>query len=235
MAPAYRALAAAEQVAEGFFIDSPNPDATTESRLTHLWNARRNTTHGFNNNAEILAEHSGRLPADIVLVPTVYLLDIIDRQTASPGAHTANLRQCLMSPKNMTKPSCIDPLELGQRVMAILHTGRRTATYKLATLSALIDYCEQNAPLDDPCASIDVPIDDLADRVIEMYWRQVEPLDDGRLLHQSSESATILNGGQGASRPCRRAQPPPVPLPEQRQRYGSPKSMKSPVATCEES
>ena len=26
-----------------------------------------------------------------------------------------------------------------------------------------------------------------------MYWRQVQPLDDGRLLHQSSESATILN------------------------------------------
>jgi hypothetical protein len=35
----------------------------------------------FNNNAEILAEHSGRLPADIVLVPMVYLLDILtDRQ-----------------------------------------------------------------------------------------------------------------------------------------------------------
>jgi hypothetical protein len=88
--------------------------------------------------------------------------------------------------------NCIDPLELGKRVMSILHTGRRTATYKLATLSALIAYCEQYAPLDDPCTSIDVHIDDLADRVIEMYWRQLEPLNDGRLLHQSSESAKIL-------------------------------------------
>ena len=78
----------------------------------------------------------------------------------------------------MTTTSCIDPLELGKRVMSILHTGRRTATYKLATLSALIEYCEQYAPLDDPCASIDVPVDDLADRVIKMYWRQVEPLAD---------------------------------------------------------
>ncbi|MCW2653986.1 MAG: hypothetical protein JWR32_4962 [Mycobacterium sp.] len=34
MAPAYRALAAAEQVADEFFVSSPNPDATTESRLT---------------------------------------------------------------------------------------------------------------------------------------------------------------------------------------------------------
>lgn len=81
MAPAYRALAAAEQVADEFFIASPNPDATVESRLQQLWTARRNTTHGFNNNAEILAEHTGRLPSDIVLVPTVYLLDILtDRQ-----------------------------------------------------------------------------------------------------------------------------------------------------------
>lgn len=81
MAAAYRALTAATQVADEFFIPGPNPDATTESRLQQLWNARRNTTHGFNNNAEILAEHSGRLPADIVLVPMVYLLDILtDRQ-----------------------------------------------------------------------------------------------------------------------------------------------------------
>lgn len=81
MAPAYRALAAAEQVADEFIVDSSNPDATTESRLRKLWNARRNTTHGFDANAEILAEHSGRLPADIVLVPMVYLLDIVtDRQ-----------------------------------------------------------------------------------------------------------------------------------------------------------
>jgi hypothetical protein len=81
VAPAYRALAAAEQVADEFTVPSPNPDATTESRLRKLWNALRNTTHGFNDNAEILAEHSCRLPADIVLVPMVYLLDILtDRQ-----------------------------------------------------------------------------------------------------------------------------------------------------------
>jgi len=81
MAPAYRALAAADPVADEFVVPSPNPDATTESRLRKLWNARRNTTHGFDANAEILAEHSGRLPADIVLVPMVYLLDIVtDRQ-----------------------------------------------------------------------------------------------------------------------------------------------------------
>lgn len=33
----------------------------------------------------------------------------------------------------------VDPLLLGQRVVAVLETGMRTATYKLATLMALID------------------------------------------------------------------------------------------------
>ena len=34
-----------------------------------------------------------------------------------------------------------DPLLLGQRVVAILETGQRDETYKLATLMALIDHC----------------------------------------------------------------------------------------------
>ena len=36
----------------------------------------------------------------------------------------------------------VDPLLLGQRVVAVLETGMRTATYKLATLMALIDQCD---------------------------------------------------------------------------------------------
>lgn len=81
--PAHRALTAAEQVSDEFFIASPDPGATVESRLRSFWNARRNTVHGYNTNAnaEILAEHTGRLPADIVLTPMIYLLDILtDRQ-----------------------------------------------------------------------------------------------------------------------------------------------------------
>jgi hypothetical protein len=77
-------LAAAEQTADGFFVRSPNPDATNDSRLLRLWNARRNPTHGFGGDAEILADHSGLLPADVVLVPMVYLLDLLtDREGAT--------------------------------------------------------------------------------------------------------------------------------------------------------
>ena len=39
-----------------------------------------------------------------------------------------------------------DPLLLGQRVVAILETGQRDATYKLATLMALIEHCIENLP-----------------------------------------------------------------------------------------
>jgi hypothetical protein len=40
----------------------------------------------------------------------------------------------------------VDPLALGQRVVAVLETGARTARYKLATLMALIDYSVEHLP-----------------------------------------------------------------------------------------
>ncbi|GAB4906929.1 HNH endonuclease domain-containing protein [Mycobacterium avium subsp. hominissuis] len=76
----------------------------------------------------------------------------------------------------MLEKSPIDPLLLGQRVVVILETGRRTATYKLAVLVALIDYSVEHLP-ETSTASIDVPLNDLADRIIEMYWRQVVPFE----------------------------------------------------------
>lgn len=85
----------------------------------------------------------------------------------------------------------IDPLLLGQRVVAILETGLRTATYKLAALMALIDFCIENLPTetDDP---LPVPIPDLAHRVLAIYWRQIRHFD-GRELHQSTQpKARIL-------------------------------------------
>lgn len=79
----------------------------------------------------------------------------------------------------------IDPLLLGQRVVAILETGLRTATYKLATITALIDQCIEHLP-DDPGAPLTVPIPELAHRVLEIYWLQVRPFD-GRELRQSTQ------------------------------------------------
>jgi hypothetical protein len=85
----------------------------------------------------------------------------------------------------------IDPLLLGQRVVAILETGLRTATYKLATLTALIDQCIEHLP-DTPDAPLTVPIPDLAHRVLEIYWRQVRPFDCHELRQSTQPRARIL-------------------------------------------
>lgn len=87
----------------------------------------------------------------------------------------------------------IDPLLLGQRVVAILETGLRAATYKLATLMALVDHCIEHLP-DNPGDTLRVPIRDLAHRVLAIYWRQVRPFEGRHELRQSyGSSARILN------------------------------------------
>ncbi|GAA2531816.1 HNH endonuclease [Mycolicibacterium diernhoferi] len=87
-------------------------------------------------------------------------------------------------------PDAVDPLLLGQRVVAVLETGLRTATYKLATLMALIDHCIEHLP-DDPAAARTVPIPDLAHRVLELYWRQVRPFEGHELRQSTGERARI--------------------------------------------
>jgi hypothetical protein len=79
----------------------------------------------------------------------------------------------------------IDPLALGQRVVGVLETGRRTATYRLATLTALVDYCVEYLP-ENPDDALTVPIISLAELVLETYWRQVAPLQGYGQLSQSN-------------------------------------------------
>lgn len=87
-------------------------------------------------------------------------------------------------------PDSIDPLLLGQRVVAILETGVRVATYKLATLMALIDHCIENLP-EHPANQLAVPISDLAHRVLQLYWRQVRPFEGHDLRQSSGEKERI--------------------------------------------
>ena len=83
-----------------------------------------------------------------------------------------------------------DPLLLGQRVVAILETGLRTATYKLATLMALIEHCIENMP-EQAHDVLLVPIPDLAHRVLEIYWQQVRPFEGQKLRQSTQTSARI--------------------------------------------
>lgn len=91
----------------------------------------------------------------------------------------------------MVDGDAADPLLLGQRVVAILETGLRTATYKLATLMALIEHCIENLPA-NPDDTLRVPIHDLAHRVLGIYWRQVRPFDGHELRQSTQPRARIL-------------------------------------------
>ncbi|WP_197379953.1 HNH endonuclease [Mycolicibacterium mengxianglii] len=83
-----------------------------------------------------------------------------------------------------------DPLVLGQRVVAILETGLRVATYKLATLMALLEHCVENLP-EHHADELVVPIPELAHRVLDIYWPQIRPFD-GRELRQSNDGRSRI-------------------------------------------
>lgn len=87
-------------------------------------------------------------------------------------------------------PLTVDPLTLGQRLVAVLEDGRRTATYKLAVLMALLDLAVESVP-EDPDAAVDIDLDELTTRVIELYWRQLRPLD-GHRLRQSNDGRGVI-------------------------------------------
>ena len=67
-----------------------------------------------------------------------------------------------------------DTATFAQRLLALLDEGRRTATYKLATLLSLLDCCvsESDASGRAPEA---IPIRGLAERVVALYWPQTRP------------------------------------------------------------
>lgn len=116
-------------------------------------------------------------------------------RTSSP---TASIRVRIMRVCNQTAEIrhrrlavADDPLLLGQRVVAILETGLRTATYKLATLMALIEHSIENLPT-QPTDPLEVPIADLAHRVLGIYWQQVRPFDGRELCQSTQPRARIL-------------------------------------------
>lgn len=77
----------------------------------------------------------------------------------------------------------VDPLLLEDRILAIIERGRRTTTYKLATLAALIDHCVERPP-NCRSESAEIPIRELSLRVIDIYRPQVAPFE-GYELAQS--------------------------------------------------
>lgn len=87
-----------------------------------------------------------------------------------------------------------DPLGFAQMLLSLIDEGRKTTTYKLAVLMALIDACAAGTDADGNAARR-ICTRDLARRVMALYWPQVRsnPLAPaGGVLRQGTSSATIL-------------------------------------------
>ncbi len=77
-----------------------------------------------------------------------------------------------------------DQLDVVERVLQLLQEGRRSSTYKLAVLVALMDLCvERTDALGWPPTMLTTR--QVAEKVIALYWPQVRPWGDARALMQN--------------------------------------------------
>ncbi len=87
-----------------------------------------------------------------------------------------------------------DALAFAQLLLNLLDEGRRTATYKLAVLLALIDCCAVGTDASGTAPDV-VATRDLARRVLELYWPQVRddalPAGSAVVLRQSSQPRAV--------------------------------------------
>lgn len=77
-----------------------------------------------------------------------------------------------------------------RKVSYILQHGRRTTTYKLATMSAIIDFVASRRP-SGSTTTLAVPLAELAYRVTALYWDQLRPFD-GAVLKQSAHTQSRI-------------------------------------------
>ena len=85
-----------------------------------------------------------------------------------------------------------DALRFAERLLALLDATRYSATYKLATLLALIDVTAEHTAADGT-APATISARDVSRRVIELYWPQAvpygaAPLGEPRVLSQAPQN-----------------------------------------------
>lgn len=96
----------------------------------------------------------------------------------APGTAVAD------SPAEAALGQHLESGELIQRVLSLLDDGRRAATYKPALLLALVELCLERA---DGSGSLTLPLSDVADRVMALYWPHSRPYSPtGEVLRQST-------------------------------------------------
>ena len=98
----------------------------------------------------------------------------------------------LDSPIESRLGETIDSSALIQRVLAVLDEGRRSATYKPALLLALVELAVERV---DGLAALELPLADIADKVMELYWPQTRPHDaaEGTLRQATTRASRIVD------------------------------------------
>ena len=87
-------------------------------------------------------------------------------------------------------PTAQTQLEFLGNLQRILNEGSFVATYKYALIRVLADLSIERTPAAD--GSLKLPLEDLAERFIEIYWRQAAPFRDRRTLVQSTGNQASL-------------------------------------------
>ena len=88
-----------------------------------------------------------------------------------------------------TRPSPADQIRFIANIERILSEGSFVATYKYALLVALVELAIERG--DDSNRELALPIQDIADKFAELYWRQATPYEanvasgTGLVLHQN--------------------------------------------------
>lgn len=83
-----------------------------------------------------------------------------------------------------------------ERLLEVIDVGRRTATYKLAVLLAILDLCFRRSAEDGTAPKL-LHTRDVAEMVAHLYWPQVRPFAHGgnavELRQIAGSSASIVN------------------------------------------
>lgn len=143
-----------------------------------------------------------RVPAEAsTLTAELSLTSHVPPKVPSPNVRASIMRdahnEAIGSVDVTISASTADSELLYRRVVALLQQGVRTATYKLATMTALVEFSAENVNKPGKDVHLSVPISDLAQRVIALYWTQVRPFE-GRVLKQSTQSSSrVLDGVLG--------------------------------------
>lgn len=88
-------------------------------------------------------------------------------------------------------PDAADRLRFLRNIQRILDEGSFVSTYKFALLMSLASLSVERSPAAD--GTLAIPLSELAERFVELYWRQAAPFRSGDVLMQNTgKQAAIL-------------------------------------------